>query len=282
MPHHERVSAALVYDSSTAVTTWATPYLNLWRWRGLLRLLAVRDLVGRYRRSTLGVLWTLLNPLLTTLVMWVVFSGLFRFQIPGHVPFIVYLLSGITVVTFIQQGILGVGHSVLNHAPLLTRVYVPPEVMAAAHAASIGVNMGVSMLPLLVLQLALGVGIPWTVLLVPLLVGVMFAFVLGVGLVLAVLSIRYRDVLDLAGVSLVLLGYATPTFYPVQIVPAHYRSVLALNPAYWYLDLFRHLVYAGDLGTPTAWAVAVGFGAVSMLVGTRLFSGMWARSVTSL
>lgn len=278
----EGVSVLPVYDSAVARQTWATPYVNLWQWRGLLRLMAVRDLVGRYRRSVLGVLWTLLNPLLTTLVLWVVFSNFFKFNIPGDVPFIVYLLSGVTVVTFVQQGILGVGHSLLNHAPLLTRVYVPPEVVAAAHAASIGVNLGISLLPLLVLQVVLGVGIPLTIVVLPVLVVVMFAFVLGVGLLLAVLAIRFRDVLDLAAVSLVLLSYATPTFYPVGIVPAHYRTVLALNPAFWYLDLFRHLVYGGDLGTLQAWGISIGSAGLSLFLGTRLFSLLWPRSVTSL
>lgn len=276
------MTSSSVYDSAAARTTWSTPYLNLWRWRGLLRLMAVRDLVSRYRRSTLGVLWTLLNPLLTTVVIWVVFQGFFRFRVPGDVPFIVYLLSGVVVVTFVQQGILGVGHSLLNHAPLLTRVYVPPEVVAAAHAASIGANLAVSLLPLLALQLLLGVGIPLSVLVLPLLVVLMFAFVLGIGLVLAVLSIRFRDVLDLAAVSLVLLGYATPTFYPVDIVPADYRAVLALSPVYWYLDLFRHLVYGGDLGSLQAWSIAVLSAAVSVLLGTRAFSALWPRSVTAL
>lgn len=270
-----------LYDSATARTTWSTPYVNLWRWRGLLRLLAVRDLVSRYRRSALGILWTLINPLLTTAVLWVVFQGFFRFQIPG-IPFIVYLLSGVLVVTFVQQGILGVGHSLVNHAPLLTRVYVPPEVMAAAHAASIGVNAAVSLLPLLVIQLVSGVGIPVTVLLLPVLFVLMFGFVLGIGLVLAVLSIRYRDVLDLAGVSLVLLGYATPTFYPVSIVPDSYRVILELNPAYWYLDVFRHLAYAGDVGSLRAWLVCLVGAALSLLLGTRIFTALWPRSVTSL
>lgn len=275
------MTAPTVYDSATAQTTWATPYVNLWRWRGLLRLMAVRDLVGRYRRSVLGVLWTVLNPLLTTAVLWLVFSEFFRFQIPG-VPFIVYLLSGVLVVTFVQQGILGVGNSLVNHAPLLTRVYVPPEVVAAAHAASIGVNLVVTLVPLLLFQLLLGVGVPVTVFLVPVLVLLMFAFVLGLGLVLAVLAIRFRDVLDLAGVTLVLLAYATPTFYPVEIVPESYRGVLALNPAYWYLDVFRHLVYGGDLASLKAWLICLVCAGASLLLGTRVFTALWPRSVTSL
>jgi len=275
------VTTSALYDSATAAPTWTTPYVNLWRWRGLLRLMAVRDLVGRYRRSVLGVLWTILNPLLTTAVLFVVFSEFFRFQIPG-VPFIVYLLSGVLVVTFVQQGILGVGNSLVNHAPLLTRVYMPPEIVAAAHAASIAVNLTVTLLPLLVFQVVLGVGIPVTVLVVPVLLVLMLAFVLGIGLVLAVLSIRLRDLLDLVGVALVLLSYATPTFYPISIVPDSYRSILALNPVFWYLDTFRHLVYGGDLGTLRGWTVCLLCAAVSLVVGTRAFAALWPRSVTSL
>ena len=88
------------YDSNTSRTPIATEVANLWSHRGLIKLIVQRDLTVRYKRSTLGVWWTLLNPLLTTGVMWIVFGNFFRFEIPGDTPYIVYLLSGILLITY--------------------------------------------------------------------------------------------------------------------------------------------------------------------------------------
>ncbi len=269
-----RQDPSLVYDSDHKLSPLVDEASQLLRYRDLLRLLVARDLTLRYKRSLLGVWWTLLNPLLTTTVMWIVFSNIFRFP-TGDVPYIVYLLSGVLLLTFFAQGINGVGVSLVSSANILTKVYVPPIVFAVSAALAAAVNFLVSLLPLLVVQVATGSGIPWTALLVPLLGLALLALVTGLGLLVAAAAIRFADTLDLVSILVVLVGYLTPTFYPVEIVPDKFRLVIELNPLYSYLRVFRGLVYEGGFGPGWAWAVVVVTSTASLVLGTWVFSRRW-------
>jgi ABC-2 type transport system permease protein len=183
------VTAATVpiYDSAQLRTPLVTEFRNVWRFRALIRLLVGRDLTVRYKRSALGVWWTLLNPLLTMSVLWVVFSQVFRFTIPG-VPFAVYLLSGTLLITFFAQGVNATGAAMVNNANVLSKVYVPAEVFAFSSGISAAVNFGISLIPLFAIQLVTGIGIPWTALLLPLPAILLLAFTIGVGLLVAAIS----------------------------------------------------------------------------------------------
>jgi ABC-2 type transport system permease protein len=276
------VGSSAVYDSDQRRRPFLAEARNLYTFRGLLRLLVVRDLTLRYKRSLLGVWWTLLNPLLTTAVMYIVFSNVFKFQIPGGVPFVVYLLSGILVVTFFSQGINNVGVSLVSSSSILTKVYVPPEVFAVAAAFAAAVNFAISLAPLLVVQLLTGTGIPWTALLVPVPVLALLCLVTGLGLLVATSAIRFPDTLDLVGILVVLLGYLTPTFYPLEIVPDGFRLAVEANPLYSYLVVFRGLVYEGSGAPLWNWAVmaltALGF----LALGTYTFSARWRTTAALL
>lgn len=274
--------ATVTYDSAQRRSPLVQEAANLWTFRGLLKLLVVRDITLRYKRSLLGVWWTLLNPLLTTAVLWLVFSQVFRFQIPGGVPFIVYLLSGVLLVTFFSQGLNSVSASVVSSAGILTKVYVPPEVFAVAAATAAAVNFLLSLLPLLVIQLITGTGIPWSVLLVPLPALAMLAFVVGTGLLVATAAIRFSDALDLVGISVVLLGYLTPTFYPLEVVPENFQTVIYSNPLYSYLIVFREAAYGGGLAPAWNWAVMVGTAVGMLAIGTWVFSRRWSSLAASL
>ncbi len=265
---------SLVYDSDHRLPPLVDEVSQLVRYRDLLRLLVVRDLTLRYKRSLLGVWWTLLNPLLTTTVMWIVFSNIFRFP-TGNVPFIVYLLSGVLLLNFFAQGINGVGVSLVSSANILTKVYVPPVVFAVSAALAAAVNFLVSLLPLLAVQLATGTAIPLTALLVPLPGLALLALVTGLGLLVAAAAIRFADTLDLVAILVVLVGYLTPTFYPVEIVPERFVFVIEANPLYSYLLVFRSLMYGGDLGPWWAWTVMASTAVVSLLAGTWVFSRRW-------
>lgn len=263
------------YDSASPESAWTGTVRSLYRYRGLIRLIVVRDLTVRYKRSLLGVSWTVLNPLLTTLVMWVVFNKVFRFQIPGNIPFIVYLLSGVLLVTYFQQGVSMTSASMTTSAGVLTKVYVPPEVFAVAAAVAGAVNLVLGAIPLLVIQVAVGVGLPWTVVLTPVPVLFLLGLISGVGLLVAVLAIQYNDVLDLVQVLLVLVGYLTPTFYPITIIPAGYRHLFLLNPLFSFVDVFRNLVYGGTFGPWSSWLIVVVTGTTALLLGLTVFARRW-------
>lgn len=269
------VSNVPVYDSAVSQPPVLGELRNLHRFRGLLRLLVVRDITVRYKRSVLGVWWTLLNPLLTTAVMFVVFSNVFRFEVPGGVPFIVYLLSGILLTTFFAQTLNVVGVSLVGSAGVLTKVYVPPEVFAVSAAIAGAVNFALSLMPLLVIQLITGTGIPWTALLVPIPIVAMLAFVAGLGLLVSTAAIRFHDTLDLVALGATLLAYLTPTFYPISIVPDKFRLFVELNPLYSYLRVFRGLAYEGGFADRSAWIVMITTSVLALAIGLVTFSRRW-------
>lgn len=265
----------LVYDSDERPPPLVAEAMHLWEYRGLLRLLVVRDLTLRYKRSILGVWWTLLNPLLTTGVMWLVFSAVFRFQIPGGVPYILYLTSGVLLLTFFSQGINTVGQSLVASAPVISKVYVPPEVFAVSASTAAAMNFAISLIPLFLLALLTGWGIPLSAPLVLLPAAALLMLVTGLGLLVATSAIRFADTIDLTALAVVLLGYLTPTFYPVTIVPDEYRGLMKLNPLYSYLLVFRDLAYGGPAAPWWAWAVMVGTSLGALVLGTYVFGRRW-------
>ena len=271
------VSQVDYYDSDVTRKPLITEVRNLWAYRGLLKLLTMRDLTVRYKRSVLGIWWTLLNPLLQMAVMWLVFGEFFRFAIPGDIPFVIYLLSGIVLVTFFSQAVTAVGSAIINSSAILAKVSVPAEIFSTAAALAGLVNFGLSLLLLLVFQLLLGVGIPWTFVLVVLPALCLLMLVAGLGLLIASAAVFFYDVLDLVGVVIMLITYATPTFYPVSIVPERYLGVIYANPLYSYLEIFRALIYGGTFGELWQWVVMVGTAVVALVGGVWVFSRSWRR-----
>lgn len=269
------------YDSDEGRRPLLTEARNLWDYRGLVQLLIVRDLTVRYKRSTLGVWWTLLNPLLAMVILWIVFGQIFRFSIPG-VPYVVYLLSGIIYYTFFSQGVIASGSGIVNSASILTKVSVPPEVFSISAAAAAGANLLISLIPLLMIQLVTGVGIPWTVVLVPIPLLCLLGLIAGMGLLVASAAVYFYDVLDLTAVVVSLLGYLTPTFYPIDIVPESLRWLVVGNPLYSYLTIFRGFVYEGVFAPGWMFAVMFGTSLLVLVIGVWIFSRSWKNLVVLL
>lgn len=276
------MTSTYIYDSDQPRRPIVTELTNLWTYRGLLKLLVARDLTVRYKRSTLGVWWTLLNPLLTMAVLWVVFSQFFRFEMPGNEPYIVYLLSGILLLTFFAQGVIATGSSIVNSASVLSKVYVPPEVFSVAASVAALVNFGISLLPLLAIQLIVGVGVPWTVLLVPIPAFFLLLLVAGLGLLVASAAVYFYDVLDLTAVLTQLIGYLTPTFYPITIVPDRFLPFIFANPLYSYLFVFRGFMYRGEVAPAWNFIMMGTTSVVVLLVGVWVFTRSWKNLVVVL
>jgi ABC-2 type transport system permease protein len=241
---------------------------ELFRYRDLIRLLVARDLKVRYRRSAIGLLWTLLYPMLLMLVFSVVFSTIFRFQIEN---FAVYALSGIIFWNFFSQVITTSMHSLRGNAALLTKLPVPKAVFPVATVLSGLLNLLFSVVPLLILMLI--TGHPWSPALIFLPVGITIAAVLtlGMGLLLSPLAAFFSDTVELVGLILTLLMYLTPIFYPVSIVPEHLRWLVQWNPVRPALDVFRLPIYKGTLPDPITFAAAVTLSFVILLIGAYVF-----------
>lgn len=267
-----------IYDSAARVDPVRTAIQDLYSYRALVRLLVARDLVVRYKRSVLGVTWTVLNPLFTSVIMWAVFSHLFHARISGGIPYIVYLLAGVLTITYFQQGVSMTAASLISSAGLLTKVYVPPVVFAFSAAFSGAVNFLFGLVPLLLFQVSLGVGVPWTIILLPLPLALLLAMIAGIGLFLSTFAIRFDDILNLVNNAvLVIFAYVTPVFYPVNIVPEQYRKYFYLNPMYSYVNVIRYLDYGGPAPRWPSYVVVVGTGVVGLAVGLWVFVRRWPR-----
>ncbi len=274
-----------LYDSALARRPLISEFQNLWNYRGLVRLLVNRELTVRYKRSALGVWWTLLNPLLTTAIMWVVFGQIFgggRFGTTGDEPYVLYLLAGVLFITFFGQALLATGAAITGSASILTKVYVPAEVFSFATSIAGAANFLISVIPLLAVQLIVGTGIPWTIVLAPIPVAAMLALVTGLGMLVAAAAVRFYDVVELTRVGVTLLTYATPVFYPVSIIPERFLPFVYANPLYSYLEVFRSLMYRGDIPPLWQWSMVVISGLVALALGVWFFSRSWRSLVSSL
>ncbi|WKZ81689.1 MAG: ABC transporter permease [Acidimicrobiia bacterium] len=271
--------SAALYDSAQRRAPF-TELRHLWEYRGLIRLLVTRDLTVRYKRSVLGVWWTLLNPLLTVAVFWIVFSQLFD-RPGGAAPFIVYLTAGVLLAGFFAQGIGAAGSGIVDARGVLAKVFVPPEVFSFAAAIAAAINFMISLVPLVLIQLVQGVGIPITFLFVPVSIAAMLLFVAGLGLVVASLAVLFYDVFDLVKVLTQLATYMAATFYYAEIIPEGWRVLLDLNPLYHHIVMFRAFAY-GDLFSWASVGVAVGSGLLAFALGVWVFSRNWKNVVVSL
>ncbi len=238
------------------------------RYQYLLLNLVQRDLKVKYRRSTLGFLWSILNPILMMLVMAAVFSYMFRFQIEY---FAVYLLSAQVIFNFFSGSTSSAMGSVVGYSALIKKVYIPKYIFPFEKVLFELVNTLFAMVALFVVMLVTRVPLtPW-LLLFPVPLILIFFFNLGAGMLLSTLVVFYRDVQHLYGVVVVALNYLTPIFYPVDVLPPWMQQAIKFNPLYWYVAMFRQVVLYGQPPTPTMWLACSVCSAAALMIGLLAF-----------
>lgn len=213
---------------------------RFWQFNDLLKQLILRDVKLKYRRSYLGYLWSILNPLMLMVVLVIVFSNLFRFDIPN---FPLYLISGQVIFNFMVEATnMSVG-SITGNASLLKKTYVPKYIFTLSRVGSSLVNLIFSLGALLIVMIFTGAEFSWNLIFFPIIILQVFIFSLGVSLFLAAATVFFRDIQYLWGVFISMWMYLTPLFYPVSIIPEEYLSVYKLaNPMYWYIEQFRDII----------------------------------------
>lgn len=270
------------YDSARLRRPVIDEFVSLWTHRNLIRLLTIRDLTLRYKRSVLGVWWTLLNPLLTAAVYWLVFSQIFN-RTDAGVPFIVYLLSGVLLIqTFFAQGVIAAGSSLISGGNILSKIRVPGEVFAFTAGMAALVNFLVGLIPLFLIMLLTGTAIPWTVLLIPIPAICMLGLVTGVGMVVAAAAVHFYDVLDLTRVLIQLSIWLVPTFYPIEMIPENLQLIIKINPLYSYLVVFRGFAYGGEIAPMWNFVVMISSALVFLAAGVWVFSKSWRNMIVKL
>ncbi len=238
------------------------------QYRSLLRDLVARDLKVRYKRSILGIAWTMLNPLLTMLVFTLVFSQVLRVPVQH---FTVYFLSGFLLWNFVSQTTSWSTGCLLSYAGLIKKIYVPKVIFVLATVLAGFVNLVLSLVPLALIMLVVGHPFRLAVAFipVPMLLGMLFA--LGLSLLLAPLSVMFADIVPIYQVVLTLWLYLTPVMYPADMVPAAYRGIVDLNPMRYFVEAFRAPIYGGVLPDAGVLAGATAFALVAMVLGWTVF-----------
>ena len=241
------------------------------QYRPLLRELVQRDLKVKYRRSFLGYVWSLLNPLLMMCVMTVVFSYMFRFDIPNY-P--LYLITGQTLWTFFNESTNMSMYSVLQNGALIKKVYIPKFIFPISRVLSSFVTMSFSLVAILIVMIFTRATFHWTILLFPVPLFFLLLFAMGIGMVLSALSVYFRDITHLYGVLTLAWMYMTPIFYPISSLPQNILPVIRANPMYVYITFFREIVLYGNVPGFTMWGQCIAFSIAVLAVGLVVFRKM--------
>lgn len=212
---------------------------NFMKFRPLLGELVARDIKIKYRRSVLGVLWTLLNPLFMMIILSVVFSNLFKFDIEN---FPLYLLSGQIIFNFYSESTSSAMSAITGNAALIKKVYVPKYLFVISRVFSSFINLMASFTALILVMVATRAELHWTVILSLIPLALLVVFSLGVGLILSAITVRFRDIMHLYSVFLTALTYLTPVIYPMSILPSWLYKIVMLNPLTNILIMFRNVM----------------------------------------
>lgn len=242
--------------------------IGLGKYRYLLSELISRDLKVKYRRSVLGYLWSVLNPLLMMIVLTIVFSTMFRFDIPNY-P--VYILSGQLIFNFFSESTNMAMTSILGGASLIKKVYLPKYIFPLSRTLSSFVTMLFSLVALVIVMLVTGASFHVTIVLFPLVLIYLLVFCVGVGLMLSVAVVYFRDTQYLYSVFLTALNYLTPIFYPASMLPGWLKPLMIFNPLYDYVGMFRNIMIYGQWPTFGEHAICIAFASCFLLIGIEFF-----------
>ena len=241
----------------------------LWEYRELLYFLVWRDLKVRYKQTVIGAGWGLLQPLVTMVVFTVVFSGFAKMPSDG-LPYPIFAYTALLPWTYFAQAINRTGACLVGNSALISKVYFPRLIVPLSAVATPAVDFCLSFLILAGMMAWFRVTPTWGVLALPLFMALTVVTALAVGLWLAPLNVRYRDVGYVIPFLTQTWMYASPVVYPVSLVPESWRALYGLNPMAGVIEGFRWALLGK--ASPDFGVIAVSAGAMAMLaVGGVLY-----------
>ena len=217
-------------------------FASFWKYRYLLQNLITRDFKLKYRRSVLGVAWSVLNPLLMMVVITIVFSTLFKQNIPN---FPIYYLSGSLIFAFNSESTTTALNSIISNASLIKKVYIPKYLFPLSNVLSGLVNLGFSLIAMFIVMLITDAPFHATLLLLPIPIFYTFLFSVGLGILLSAVTVFFRDIAHFYSVFILAWTYFTPIFYPVEILPDAVMKLMQINPMYHLVTYMRSIVLYG-------------------------------------
>lgn len=238
------------------------------KYRYLFLQLVERDFKTKYKRSALGMLWSLLNPLLLMCVQYIVFSNLFRFEIPHYV---VYLLIGIMFFNFFNEATVQAMISIVMNANLITKVYVPKYIFPTSKVISASINFLITIIILFTAVIINKIPFSPTMFLLVIPIISIILFSIGIGLILAGLMVYFRDMQFLYGIITTIWMYLTPIFYPENILSDSLMIILKLNPLYHIIKFARTIIIDGTLPGMYNFAACILVPVMAFAIGALIF-----------
>ena len=258
-----------------------TKVKNIWnnfkKYQFLMSQLITRDFKVKYKRSVLGVVWSLLYPVLMMTVKAMVFSQMFRFSVEG-INYLVYLMTGIIMFQYFSEATNNAMTSVVGNFGLINKVYIPKYIFPVAKCIFVGINFVLTLIPwiILIILTQFGLGtypatINWYYLLIPYIFFCFFLFTVGIGLLISCISVFLRDMFYIYGIILTIWNYFTPVFYSIDILPASLQALFKFNPLYQFITAIRSIVLYGARPSITTLVILGVIGIVTLLIGAFVF-----------
>ncbi|WP_277409230.1 ABC transporter permease [Lacrimispora xylanisolvens] len=239
------------------------------QYKDLLIQLVEKDIKLKYRRSFLGYLWSVLNPLMIMIIMVTVFQHMFKYTIENYPA---YVISGQVCFNFLSESTNQAIWSITGNASLLKKTYVPKYIFTFAKVTSGCVNLLFSLGALLIVFIVSGVQFSTYMLLLPLVLVQLYVFCLGIGMLLAAINVFFRDIQYIYGAFLTAWMYMTPLFYPIEQLPDNVQWIVKhLNPLYFYVGQFRDIMIYQRLPGNTIMLAGIAAAIIAIIVGTTVF-----------
>src|SRR3954463_11573340 len=254
--------------SALAASIWQM-LRDFHKYRELIWALAMKELRIRYKRSSLGFLWALLNPLLMMVILTVVFSTVMRIPVKNYA---VFLISALLPWTFFSQALTYSAESIVGNGELLKKVAVPKAVFPVAAVISNSINFALSLIPLVLILLLLRFPFHLSWLWMPIPFIALVLFTMGCGFFFAAANVYYRDVSHIVQLLLSAWFYLSPVIYSLDFVPARFQPFFKLNPMLYLLNGFRDVIYYGALPSWHLVAASLLLGGVALLLGFGIFA----------
>ena len=249
---------------------------EMWKFKGILFNFAVSDLKIRYKNSVLGIIWSLVEPLLMLGVLFFVFSTMFKFEIEN---FPIYLLLGIICYNFFKNGTTFALNSLTNRSSLMTQIYFPRAIPGLSSGVTAAIMLLLELVVLGIFMVALEYTPPITILALPLILALEFLLVLGMALPLSVLNVKFKDT-EFIWMVVVHAGFfLTPIFYQFDMLPDYVQSVLQFSPVVQVVTMAHHVVLYGILPSVNSVLYAVGSTSIIVIIGYLIFRKYQVRIV---
>lgn len=242
----------------------------------LIKHLAKREIIVRYKQSFLGILWVVLNPFMQMLIMSFVFSYVFKYEFKG-VPYPLFMYAGLLPWTLFGNSLNSGMGALIEGAGLLKKIYFPREVLILATLLAKTFDFFLSFSVFIVMMLFYHVPFTWHFFLFIPILFIQFLFMYGVSMILAVLNLFYRDIQYLVGLVLTLLFYLTPIVYQVESFPQKLRWIFQINPMSVFINAYRQVLLAHDVPKWESLGIGVIVSLVIFVIGYRFFKKMEGR-----